>query len=291
MQTWKDLEIIVIDDGSTDGTAAAARAVADHRTYVYTQANAGPGAARNYALSKARGNFIQYLDADDLLDRSKVETQLKAAATLPQDTLLGSGWSVFVDDVSTASPQPIPSEDSLSALDWLLAITNGIMMPPHGWLTPRGLIERAGRWDERLSLHDDGEYFTRVALQSSTVTLIREAHVYYRRHGGDSVSKQRDRKASRSFFRVSRSIDRSVTSRDHSRKGATIASRWFAAFLYFSDGRNPRLEAAACARMRALHCTREPVGGAILRLLCRYVGTIRALAIRRAARMICGIRA
>jgi glycosyltransferase involved in cell wall biosynthesis len=77
-QTWVDKEIIVVDDGSTDQTLAVARQFASKEVAVVTQQNQGASAARNHALSLSQGDYIQWMDADDLLSPDKVEKQMGA---------------------------------------------------------------------------------------------------------------------------------------------------------------------------------------------------------------------
>ena len=83
-QTWPSVEIIVVDDGSTDATLEIARRYASDTVTVVHQANAGACAARNRALAEARGDFIQYLDADDLLAPDKIELQMNRLAQEPE---------------------------------------------------------------------------------------------------------------------------------------------------------------------------------------------------------------
>src|SRR5690606_1936339 len=75
-QTHENVEVIVVDDGSTDETLAVARRYESARMKVISQENAGGCAARNRALAEAQGTFIQYLDADDLLAPDKIERQM-----------------------------------------------------------------------------------------------------------------------------------------------------------------------------------------------------------------------
>src|ERR1700745_2003056 len=72
-QTWSRKEIIVVDDGSTDQTLAVARQFASNEVAVVTHENQGAAATRNHAFSLSQGNYIQWLDADDLLSPDKVE--------------------------------------------------------------------------------------------------------------------------------------------------------------------------------------------------------------------------
>ena len=76
-QTWQNIEIVVVDDGSRDDTLAIAKTYESKRVKVISQENKGASTARNRALKAAQGDFIQYLDADDLLAPDKIERQLK----------------------------------------------------------------------------------------------------------------------------------------------------------------------------------------------------------------------
>lgn len=78
-QTWSPKEIIVVDDESKDSTLEIARSYASPDVHVTTQDNCGASSARNRALSLARGDYIQWLDADDLLAPDKISMQLEGA--------------------------------------------------------------------------------------------------------------------------------------------------------------------------------------------------------------------
>ena len=87
-QTWREKEIIVVDDGSTDRTLEIARKFESKSVKVVTQENCGASAARNRAYSQSQGDFIQWLDADDLLHSRKIEAQLCSKdVDLPSGTL------------------------------------------------------------------------------------------------------------------------------------------------------------------------------------------------------------
>src|SRR5436190_23533225 len=92
-QTWKRKEIVIVDDGSRDNTLAIARQFESPEVLVVSQSNQGAAAARNKAFSVCQGDYIQWLDADDLLTPEKIEKQvaLISAGVSPR-TLISSGW-------------------------------------------------------------------------------------------------------------------------------------------------------------------------------------------------------
>src|SRR6516162_381108 len=90
-QTWPNKEIIVVDDGSKDSTLSIARQFASRGVTVITQKNQGAAATRNNALAASRGDFIQWLDADDLLVPEKITKQMQALEQCGNKRMLLSG--------------------------------------------------------------------------------------------------------------------------------------------------------------------------------------------------------
>ena len=95
-QTWQRKEIIVVDDGSRDGTAEVARRFASKEVVVVSKENQGAAATRNHAFQLSQGEYIQWLDADDLLAPDKIERQLAALREGDgKRILLSSSWGHF----------------------------------------------------------------------------------------------------------------------------------------------------------------------------------------------------
>lgn len=183
-QTWNNKEIIVLDDGSTDGTYEVAKSLASNNVKVITQSNAGVCRTRNKLFSLAQGDYIQWLDADDILHPEKIARQLADGEISKESkTLLTSAWGKFFFRTEKAKFAPDSLWQDLEPLEWILARFNdNVWMNPTVWLVSRRLTELAGPWDERLtkSGDDDGEYICRVVAASNGVKFIRNALCYYR---------------------------------------------------------------------------------------------------------------
>lgn len=181
-QTWPFKEIIVVDDGSRDVTLEVARRYASPNIQVITQENRGASAARNHALSLARGDYIQWLDADDLLAPDKVAMQMEGAESGQSSRMLLSGaWGKFYQRHENAKFTPNSLWEDLEPNEWLFRkLDENLWTPPMTWLVSRTLTEMAGPWNESLSLDDDGEYFCRVLFNSSGTRFIPESRCFKR---------------------------------------------------------------------------------------------------------------
>ena len=190
-QTWERTEIIVVDDGSADKTMAIAQQFESDSVRVFKQENQGAVAARNKAFSLSCGDYIQWLDADDLLSPGKISIQMAAieANPDPTKTLFSCGWASFLYRPERARFVPTPLWADLAPGEWLLRkMGQNLHMQTATWLTSRELTEAAGPWDSSMISDDDGEYFCRVLQASNGVRFVPDARVYYRASGSGSLS-------------------------------------------------------------------------------------------------------
>lgn len=168
-QTRQDFEVIVIDDGSTDDTAAQAESVEDPRVRLYRQENQGPAAARNAAITHATGQYVSTLDSDDLWLPRYLEMMVTALEQAPDAGFAYTdGWALEESSgrfrrataMSRYSVRKVPT-DADSFLQALIRV-NFV----YGSVTARrAVLEQVGGFNPRVSHSEDYELWLRIAAQ------------------------------------------------------------------------------------------------------------------------------
>lgn len=192
-QSHTHIELIIVDDGSTDASydIATSYANVDERVKVFTQTNAGAWAARNRAFEESLGEYIMYMDADDLISSDKIERQVQILQENDRKTVVSSEWDIFCHKMSEAK---FPHRQIYRNYEYPIVLitdmlNSGEMMQTACWLMTRELIKDTGGWDKGITINDDGVFFTKVLKLASKVIFCPGTYVYYRR-GHASLSTQ-----------------------------------------------------------------------------------------------------
>jgi glycosyltransferase involved in cell wall biosynthesis len=285
-QSYPHLEIIVIDDGSADNTSLAVAEFTDSRIHLVSQARKGAAGARNAGMAIATGDYIQFLDADDLISDQKIEQQMSALRNEPADSVASCEW-VHLENGTIRKPAQRSAWRESDPIEWLVqSLRGGGMMQPACWLTPRAVIDRAGPWNENLTLHDDGEFFARVLTNANSAVFVEDATVLYR-DNPRGLSRQRSRIAAESAFAVCEARHAIIAARRNDSDALAAIATQYAQFAYEFAFSAPDLSSRALQTIASLHSPVDPiVGGPVFQILMRIAGFPTAMGIRRFTRYL-----
>jgi glycosyltransferase involved in cell wall biosynthesis len=273
-QTWPNIEIILVDDGSIDDSVVVVERLESRQIKLIKQQNAGAAAARNRAFKESSGEYIQYLDADDLLSPRKIELQMARLAENPR-CVASAEWARFSLDPAEATFLPDETWLDLEPVEWLVRAwrDGGGMLYPALWLVPRQIVINAGPWLPNLSLNDDGEFFARVVLASDRILFCEGARTYYRSGIAGSLSGLKSHKGWESQFKVIDLCQGYLLAREDSDRTRRVCAMMWQRLAHASYPYYRSLANEALARARALHPEKlKPEGGHAFKFVSNMAG-------------------
>ncbi len=278
-QTYRPLEVLLVDDGSTDGTVrilddwtARRNTKGEFEVTCYQQVRAGAAAARNHGFSRSRGEFVQFLDSDDLLAPGKIQRQVRPLLAAPSKTAVFGGWRRFAvkgGRILTYPPPDLPRTGSFLK-DWLA----GRFACSHCFLWRRADLMATGLWDESLSRNQDGDLVMRFVLGGGKMVFVEGGLSYYRTYLDSSPRIVGDlgRKALESDLRVHMQVEAALKERGALQNYREVLARAYYELAEDAALTSEEVRAAGLARFKALSRRGRIPGGPGTRFLRRILG-------------------
>jgi len=190
-QTYRNIEVIVVDDGSTDDTQPILKEYGN-RIRCIKKENAGLSAARNTGLDLAKGEYIQFLDSDDILKADSIEKRVACLKDKGADIVVCRNrifTSIEADHVVTKGSWMLSSKH----LDEHLFNFN--IAPPHAFMLRRCVTDEVGHFDVSLKACEDYDYWLRALYRGYLPAYCPGTHVYYRQHEKSMSANKRNQYA------------------------------------------------------------------------------------------------
>ncbi len=279
-QTLQDFEIIAIDDGSTDDTATVIRSFGS-RIRAEFSSNRGASATRNRGTELAQGEFIQYLDADDLLRSDALEKRANALITSGADVAYSDWQRLEEFENGCFEPRSVVARriEDVHA-DPQIALFTSFWAPPAALLYRRRIVDAIGVWNESLPIIQDARFLLDAALVGGQFVYVPGVGADYRVHRSNSLSRRHPVGFVRDVFRNACQVEAiwknngGITTE---RRAALEQAYGQAARFFFEHDRSTFY--TALAKIHELNPNYLPSAPPALRQLSQWLGYEQAEAI------------
>lgn len=208
-QTYKNIEYIIIDDGSNDGSWEIIKSYGSKINSFQTK-NLGACHARNLGYKKTIGHYLLFLDSDDIISKDMIHELVKITSDYPE-SIIASPWSrikkngVKWVERDTGVEKLPPENDPI--LGWI----SGWYFPPCSILWPKKVYSELGGWDESLYANQDGDIMLRALLNGAELRVSNRGKSFYRIHDDHTMSISKDIASKKALVSRMKVLDKVVT--------------------------------------------------------------------------------
>jgi glycosyltransferase involved in cell wall biosynthesis len=206
-QTYPDVELVLVDDGSTDGTQGIIERHSEDAVCHFGP-NRGVSAARSTGTELASGDYIQYLDADDHLRPTALERRIESLEEAEADVAY-SAYQRLIPDLRNEFREGPVVEKTLEEVhpDPEIATLRSFWLPPVALTYRRRIVEKIGAWNESLPVIQDARFLQDAAFHGARFVKVSEVLAEYRDHDGGSLSTQDQAAFNRDIWMNARQIE------------------------------------------------------------------------------------
>lgn len=280
-QSYKDIEIIIVDDHSTDNSLKLAQEYESDRVHVFRNPKKGGNSARNLAFRMSKGEYVKFLDADDYCSPQMIEKQLERLfADGTKDSVAFSPVRMYyAEEDSWLIPPHSIEHDYTPGIELLIDIWCGKgWRCPHCHLMHRSLVEKAGLWDETILKNQDGEFFARIYAASDKALAVPEEYAVWTQQA-NGVHAKKSLQAVESATTTLGMIAQILLDYQDDVEMRSICGRYFGGFLYQNYAETPAMLPHFQSITKSLNVYPQLPQRRILKVLKAFMGWKLALRI------------
>lgn len=234
-QTYPNIEVIIVDDHSTDKSLKIAQKYVSEQVHVYVNPKKGGNSARNYAFLQSRGEYVKFIDADDFCSDNMIKSQMERILSEgTRQTVVFSPVRMYYPDGQLFVPPRGIDRDYVPSIELLLDIWRGKGFNcPHCHLMHRSLVNKVNGWNENIIKNQDGEFFARIyAAADKALAVDSEYAVWWQT--GSGVSTQMSLRAIESVCETHCIISDLIYSYRNDEETRKICGRFIGAYIFFN---------------------------------------------------------